>query len=175
VTGLATLSAATVGGGGLGVSGPTTLASATLSGTLGVTGLATLAAATVGGLTVSGHIIATVTVPVVFSFSFADPDITAIMVAGSRDVAGRISIKGTPGPGSESIAGGDTVSVVFGTAFASPPVVVLSPGTNGTGWGFCQWTVSSVTGFGFTARAQNASGNIELNPVELNWICIGVS
>ena len=220
VSGLATLAAATVGGGGLGVSGFSTLASATMSGTLDVTGLTTLQDLTVNGtlsmsnlslagtldvsglttlqdLTVNGtflssnqsitgelsvsgdatfnrHLVAGGSVPTLSGQAFSNPDITATLVASSKDIAGRVSMVGVGGPGQDTVVAGDSITVTFAAPFTTEPVVIVSLGSGGAAWNGAIWSVSSVSTSGFTARAQAPSGNIETTPAELNWHCIGV-
>lgn len=128
-------------------------------------------------ITVDNHIVAAVTTPTVSSFSFANPDISATMVSGSRDIAGSISIIGVTGQETtDLIATGDTITVSFGANYSSAPIVILAPGVGtAASWGSCQWCLSAVSTTAFTALATVGSGNIQASAVNLNWMCIGVS
>lgn len=113
--------------------------------------------------------------PSITAQSFAQ-SITASVVTNSTDTAGAIDI--TPNLVLAGLTSGDSVTIQFGSAFASAPFVFLTPG-GGTGtasqWASMKPAVASLSNTGFQINFVGTGSLISLGTTVLQvfWYVAG--
>lgn len=121
-----------------------------------------------GSQTVGGHMLSTGTAPAAAAGANNGTSPPApVVAASSTDMRGSLTF----GSGSTPAAGAQ-VAVTFATAYASAPVVVISPGNDATAVLTCSVTGVSTTGFTLTTHTA-PTGSQAATVYAFSWAAIG--